>query len=79
MRGRKAGRGEDGRCHITALFEREDRPCVKSFVVSQLGSIFVLSGAALSDAASCMHHYSPNGRRIHSDANAGDGVNCMLL
>jgi hypothetical protein len=56
-----------------------DKGCVKSFVVSQLGSIFVLSGAALSDAASCMHHYSPNGRRIHSDANAGDGVNCMLL
>lgn len=56
-----------------------DKGCVKSFVVSQLGSIFVLSGAASSDAASCMHHYSPNGRRIHSDATAGDGVNCMLL
>jgi WD40 repeat protein len=56
-----------------------DKGCVKSFVVSQLGSIFVLSGAASSDIASCMHHYSPNGRRIHSDINAGDGVNCMLL
>ena len=56
-----------------------DKGCVKSFVVSQLGSIFVLSGAASSDAASCMHHYSPNGRRVHSDANAGEGVNCMLL
>jgi hypothetical protein len=56
-----------------------DRGCVKSFVVSQLGNIFVLSGAASSDAASCMHHYSSNGRLIHSDANAGEGVNCMLL
>lgn len=56
-----------------------DKGCVKSFVVSQLGSIFVLSGTAALDAATCMHHYSPNGRRIHSDANAGEGVHCMLL
>ena len=55
------------------------KSCIKSFVVSQLGSIFVLTGAASSDAASSMHHYSPNGRRIHCDTDAGEGVNCMLL
>jgi WD40 repeat protein len=56
-----------------------NKRCVKSFVVSQLGSIFVLTGAASSDAASSMHHYSANGRRIHSDTDAGEGVNCMLM